>query len=121
MSHDVQLGVNKKCHRFLFPLGMPQLWALFQDGLVFENIHYKPNILSSLFLLHCLHQPPLAVVLSLPQLEHWSLTSVSLCGLEASHVHSRSAFPLAFNSFFPLVQSAAVGSPRGWEIPTASS
>lgn len=91
-------GKNKKCCRFLFPLGMPPLWALFQAGFVFRNINYKLSLLSSRFLFQCLHQPTLAMVLSSPQLEHWSRTSVSLCGLDASHLPSLSAFSPAFYS-----------------------
>lgn len=81
-------------------------------------------LLSSLFLFHCLHQPPLAMVLCLPQLEHWSLTSVLLCGLDAAHLFSLSAFSLLFIRCIPFPcsdQSTAVGSSRGWEIPSASS
>lgn len=71
----------------------------------------------------CLHQPPLAMVLSSPQLKLCSRTGVSLCGLDAS------PFPLCFfpGFLFALIsfpqsdRSVAVGSLRGWEIPTASS
>lgn len=48
MSHDwFSAGKNKKCCRFLFPQGMPLLWALFQAGFVFQNIDYKVFLFSS--------------------------------------------------------------------------
>lgn len=53
-----------------------------------------------------------------------TLTSVQLCGLDAAHLLSLSAFSLLLICYIPFPcsdQSAAVGSPRGWEIPTASS
>lgn len=126
MSHD-WFSAENAADSF-FPQGMSPLWALFQAGFVFQNIDYKLFLLSStdssLFLFRCLHQPPLAMVLSSPQLEHWSRTSVSLCGLDAAHLHPPLCFFPCF--LFTLIsfprsdQSAAVGSPRGWEIPTSS-
>lgn len=41
-------------------------------------------------------------VLSSPQLEHWSLTSVSLCGLDGTHLHSLPTFSSAFYSLLFL-------------------
>lgn len=40
------MAKTRKYHRFLFPEGMLPLWALFQAGLVFQNINYKLYILS---------------------------------------------------------------------------
>ena len=80
---------------------MRPLWDLFQAGFVFQNIRLQtvPP------LLHCLHQPPLATVLSSPQLEHWSRTSVSLCGLDAS------TLPLGFSPLL-FIRSSLCSSVR---------
>lgn len=124
-------GKNKRCRRFLFPLGMLPLVGFVSGWFCIpkHQLQTVPTLFRSFcsplsFCFTVFHQPPLAMVLCLPQLEHWSLTSVQLCGLDAAHLLSLYAFSLLFIHCIPFPcsdQSAAVGSPRGWEIPTASS
>lgn len=133
MSHDwFSAGKNKKNKKKM--LQIPFFHQEFlRCGLCFRLVLYSKtsstNCSSSpsqilLSLSFCLHQPLLATVPSSPQLEHWSRTSVSPCGLDAS------PFPLCFflcSLSFALIsfphsdQSAAVGSTRGWEIPAEIS
>lgn len=122
-----QLAKTKQFWRCLFPCEMLPLWALFQMFFCIPK-HWVQTVLPllhrfpSLFLSHCLHQPPLAMVLSSPQLEHWPRTSVSLCGLDASIPSLPVPCFYSLSSLFlGSDQSSAVGSPRGWEIPATRS
>ncbi len=124
-SHDwFSAGKNKTCCRFLFPLGLPPQWALFQAGFVFQNIEYRLFLLSSNESLSLCApacsgcSPELATAGTLVSNQRVTLWSGRI---SAPSLLFFFCFLFALISFPHSDQSAAVGSPRGWEIPAANS